>query len=216
MYRLCLDLFGYVPVPLFQSKQHHTFTHPLTLIYWLTLHTVRKCILFQMEINVIILYSYYDHVDLHFFVMAWERSMQYVCYGVNGIIKHVEREPCVCLFAGGQFRFSLQSVCRLVAQFLKTVWSFISLKAQHSPESLRLIKENRQINESCCRLALTQPTSITSTTDYITPPAVYIQHLGNHCSVQSHGPTASWMLHWSTYISNRSTSTSTSLHPTFR
>lgn len=126
-----------------------------------------------------------------------------------------ECEPCVCLFAGGPFRFSSQSVCRLVAQFLKTV-CFISLKAQHSPESLRLIKEKRQINESCCRLALTQPTSITYTTEYITPRAVYIQHLGNHCYIQSHGPTASWTLHWSTHISNRSTSTSTSPHPTFR
>ena len=62
----------------------------------------------------------------------------------------------------------------------------------------------RQINESCCLLAPTQPTSITSTTEYITPLTVYIQHLGNHCSTQSPRPTASWRLHWSTSTRFRS------------
>ena len=56
--------------------------------------------------------------------------------------------------------------------------------------TLHLIKGNRQINECCCLLDWTQLTSITSTTEYIKPPAVYIQHLGNHWCAQSHRPTA--------------------------
>lgn len=85
------------------------------------------------------------------------------------------------------FIFSWQSVCRVVAQFLKAVWSFISLKARLSRGYLHLFKENRQINESCCLLAPTQPTS---TTEYITPPAVYIQHLGNHTGSRPAGHDA--------------------------